>query len=101
MGYWVTQWCVMQVEDELIFRRGMSGYNWDDGNDPARLPLGIAAFVSFLFGWTGAVLSMYQVWFVGPIAQKALGDLGTPISAGIVAILYPPLRWLEIRWFKR
>jgi purine-cytosine permease-like protein len=101
MGYWVTMWCAIQLEDEILFRRGSNWFKWDDWNEPTRLPLGIATSVTFVIGWAGAILSMYQIWWVGPIASKALGDLGVPVSVGIVSVLYPPLRWLELRWLKR
>jgi purine-cytosine permease-like protein len=101
MGYWVTQWVVIQLEDEVLFRRGPNDYRWGDWDEPTLMPLGIAASTAFLVGWAGAILSMYQVWWVGPLAEKALADIGVPVSVGFVAILYPPLRWLELKWFKR
>ncbi|KAA8900922.1 nucleoside transporter family [Sphaerosporella brunnea] len=101
MGYWVAMWCVIQLEDEVFFHGGRNPYKWDYWNEPGRIPLGIAATTAFLIGWAGAILSMYQAWWEGPIASKALADLGVPVSAGLVAILYPPLRWLELKWFER
>lgn len=46
---------------------------------------------------------MYQVYFTGPIA-KLVGDgidLGLPVSMGWVALLYPVLRFLELKYLAR
>ncbi|KAI1627323.1 nucleoside transporter family [Exophiala viscosa] len=102
MGYWTIMWCTMTLEEELIFRRKI-GYNWDDWNVPSHLPIGIAALIAFCIGWVGAVLCMYQVYFTGPIA-KLVGygiDLGFPVSAAWSGMFYPPLRYLELKHFKR
>jgi len=50
-------------------------------------------------------MSMSQVWYVGHIAIAAGGtpngvDLGWCTSFGLALILYPPLRYLELRWCK-
>lgn len=78
MGYWVGMWVTIQALDELLFRRrGMpvAGYAWADWNSPEKLPLGLAALGAFLIGWAGAALSMHQVWWVGPIAERAYSDV--------------------------
>ncbi|KIW56029.1 hypothetical protein PV05_04729 [Exophiala xenobiotica] len=102
MGYWTIMWCTMTLEEEHIFRRKI-GYNWSDWNKPSKLPLGVAAFTAFCIGWVGAVLCMYQVYFIGPIA-KMVGDgidLGFPVAAAWTGLCYPPLRWLELKYLKR
>ncbi|OQU98517.1 hypothetical protein CLAIMM_04291 [Cladophialophora immunda] len=102
MGYWTIMWCTMTLCEELIFRRKV-GYNWEDWSTPSRLPLGLAAFTAFCIGWVGAVLCMWQVYFTGPIA-KMVGDgidLGFPVSAAWTGLCYPPLRWIELKYFKR
>jgi purine-cytosine permease-like protein len=46
---------------------------------------------------------MWQVYFTGPIA-KLVGDgidLGMPVSASWAAIIYPPLRYLELKYLHR
>ena len=62
MGYWVSIWIAIVLEEHLIFRnwRGV-GWNWDAWNDREKLPLGAAALVAFLVGWAGAILCMAQV----------------------------------------
>lgn len=73
MGYWVGMWVTIQALDELLFSRG--GYVWTNWNSPGKLPVGLAALGAFGIGWCGAILSMYQVWWVGPIALRAYGDV--------------------------
>ena len=62
MGYWVSIWLAIVLEEHLIFRKWRRhGWDWEAWNDPQRLPRGIAALVSFLIGWAGAILCMAQV----------------------------------------
>ena len=67
----------MTLLEEFLFRRGKNGigYNWEDYNNPSRLQIGIAAFTTFLIGWVGAILCMSQVYYTGPIAVMAMGDM--------------------------
>jgi purine-cytosine permease-like protein len=67
----------MTLLEEFLFRRGKNGidYNWEDYNNASRLPIGIAAFTTFLIGWAGAILCMSQVYYTGPIAVMAMGDM--------------------------
>ena len=54
MGYWVSIWVAIIIEEHLIFRkyRGLC-WNWEAWNDPKKLPVGIAAFIAFIIGWVG------------------------------------------------
>ncbi|KAF2032881.1 hypothetical protein EK21DRAFT_98700 [Setomelanomma holmii] len=94
MGYWVSVWIAIILEEHLIFRRTTS-FNWEVWNQKKKLPLGIAAFVAFVVGWVGAILSMAQVWYLGPIA-KLVGtygaDMGNYVGFAWAALVYPPLR---------
>ncbi|KAJ5611385.1 hypothetical protein N7510_008104 [Penicillium lagena] len=103
MGYWVTIYLTIALEEHLFFRR-TRGFNWEAWADPAKLPLGIAAFVAFVIGWVGAVVSMNQIWFVGPIA-KMVGadgsDLGIWVGVSWAMLVFPPLRWVELKKFHR
>lgn len=99
MGYWVTIFLVITLEEHLIFRR-TSGFDWTAWSDPKRLPMGLAAFTAFIIGWVGAILCMYQIYYVGPIAKLASptgADLGIWVGCSWAMIIFPPLRWLEIR----
>lgn len=114
MGYWVVVWFVITIEEQL-FRR--SFYDWTAWNEQSRLPIGLAALLAFLVGWAGAILCMAQHWYIGPIA-RLVGEYGADVSVSRVgshanlemgnyvgfawaAIVYPPLRWLELRFIGR
>ncbi|EME43069.1 hypothetical protein DOTSEDRAFT_173699 [Dothistroma septosporum NZE10] len=103
IGYWVTIWIVITLEDQLIFRRKI-GYVWADWNDKKKLPIGLAALATFIIGYAGAVLCMDQVYFVGPIS-KLIGDdgsdMGLFVGSSLAAILFPPLRYVELRYIGR
>lgn len=102
IGYCTGMWIVLTMEEEFLFRR-KRGYRWQDWDKPDLLPLGIAALTAFAIGWAGAALSMYQVYFTGPIA-KLVGegiDLGLPVSMSWCGLLFPPLRYLELKRFGR
>ena len=78
MGYWVAIWIAVILEEQVIFRR-RRGYDWTVWNEQSKLPIGIAALITFLVGWVGAILCMAQVWYVGPIADK-VGEYGADVS---------------------
>lgn len=104
MGYWVAIWIAIILEEYLIFRRSAKAYNWAAWDDREKLPLGIAALVAFLVGYGGSVISMAQVWYVGPIARligEYGGDAGNYVGFSCAALVYPPLRWLELKKFGR
>lgn len=80
MGYWVSLWIVISLEEHCIFRYWRElGWNWDAWNDRSKLPVGIAASVAFVIGWIGAILCMAQVWYIGPLAGL-VGDYGADVS---------------------
>ncbi|EAU29785.1 conserved hypothetical protein [Aspergillus terreus NIH2624] len=104
MGYWVAIWMAIILEERFVFRRRPRGYNWSVWNDPAKLPLGVAAFVAFLVGWAGAILCMAQVWYIGPLARlvgEYGADMGNYVGFTWAGLVYPPLRYLELRWAGR
>ncbi|KAK4504330.1 hypothetical protein PRZ48_005246 [Zasmidium cellare] len=105
MGYWVSIWVAIILEEHVIFRKWMGrGWEWEDWNDRRKLPVGIAALIAFLVGWVGAILCMAQVWYVGPLARLISeygGDLGNYVGFAWAAVIYPPLRWFELRKFGR
>jgi purine-cytosine permease-like protein len=99
MGYWVTIFISIVVEEHLLFK-WRSGFDWSAWEDQTRLPRGFAALAAFLTGWAGCAISMYQVYFVGPVAQligEEGGDLGIWVGCGFTLLVYPPLRVLELK----
>lgn len=105
MGYWVSIWFAITLEEHLIFRkwRGL-GWNWDSWNDQRKMPIGIAALIAFLVGWAGAILCMAQVWYIGPLAKhlgEYGGDMGNYVGFAWAGLVFPGLRWLELKKFGR
>lgn len=97
MGYWIELMFVIVLMEHLIFSRGRV-LDWTRWEDKSYLPIGYAALVSFLLGWVGAVLGMYQVWYTGPLATlSGPADVGVWIGTGFTIVSYLPLRWLELR----
>ena len=88
--------------EHLYFRR-QSGFDWTKWQDRKYLPVGLAALVSFLLGWAGAIIGMYQLWYVGPVAKRVAdgygADIGTWLAIGFTLVSFPPLRWLELKKF--
>ncbi|PYH93413.1 hypothetical protein BO71DRAFT_355326 [Aspergillus ellipticus CBS 707.79] len=103
MGYWVTIYLTIALEEQLLFRRSR-GFDWDSWADRTKLPLGIAALTAFLIGWAGAIVCMDQVWYIGPIAQMVGSDgadLGIWVGCSWAMLVFPPLRWWELKKFGR
>ncbi|KAL4791968.1 permease for cytosine/purines, uracil, thiamine, allantoin-domain-containing protein [Aspergillus venezuelensis] len=113
MGYFVAIWLAIVLEECFIFRRNHGGvdngksygnYNWVVWDDPSKHPVGIAALFAFLVGWAGAILCMAQVWYIGPLAALVGdygADMGNYVAFSWAAVVYPPLRYLERKWFGR
>ncbi|KAF2656311.1 hypothetical protein K491DRAFT_597182 [Lophiostoma macrostomum CBS 122681] len=103
MGYWVSIWIAIVLEEHFIFRR-KTGFNWTTWNQQKKLPIGIAALIAFLIGWVGAILSMAQVWYIGPIARLVGdygADMGNYVGFAWAAVIYPPIRAWELKRFGR
>lgn len=101
MGYWVELMVVIVLVEHMCFKRSLS-FDWARWEDMSYLPIGVAALVSFLLGWVGAILGMYQVWYTGPLATLAgSADVGLWIGTGFTLVTYPLFRWLEFVYFKR
>lgn len=105
MGYWIEFMICIVVQEHLIFRRpgGPRGViDWTRWEDKSYLPIGWAALAAFLLGWLGAVLGMYQIWYVGPLAELAgLSDVGVWVGCGFALVSFPPLRYIELRMIGR
>lgn len=106
MAYWICPFITIVIEEHLLFHK-LPGkqFDWSIYENQSQLPIGLAALLSFLIGFAGAVLGMYQVWYTGPIALRIGGefggDIGPWIAIGFTAIVFPPLRWLELKRFDR
>ncbi|KAJ5186292.1 hypothetical protein N7449_011056 [Penicillium cf. viridicatum] len=103
MGYWVCIYLVISLEEHFLFRPSR-GFDWADWNDRSKLPLGLAALAAFLIGWVGSIISMDEIYFVGPIAKmvgESGSDLGIWVGSSWAMLVYPGLRWLELKKFDR
>ncbi len=100
MGYWLMIFVSIVLEESLIFKRGV-GFDWSAWENKKRLPVGYAALSAFLIGWAGAIIGMYQVWYVGPVAKKigdgTGADIGIWVGAAFTLITFPPLRYVELK----
>ncbi|KAI7971838.1 hypothetical protein EIK77_000983 [Talaromyces pinophilus] len=106
MGYWVTIFLIIVLEEHMIFRWGKiaPAFDWSNWADRGKLPLGLAAFTAFVIGWVGSIMCMYQIYYVGPIAKLVStdgADLGIWVGCAWAMIVFPPLRWLELKKFGR
>ncbi|KAH3674417.1 hypothetical protein WICMUC_003254 [Wickerhamomyces mucosus] len=130
IGYWVSIYFIMLLEENTIFRNyylnlyskefsndindvekdiipinlrtKRQNYNWDKWNDYKSLTNGYAAFVAFLFGVVGCILGMSQVYYIGVVATKlGDGDIAMWLSIGFTGLIFPPLRYLELKKFGR
>ena len=103
MGYWTMIMVAIVLEEHVIFRRGKM-FDWAAWEDKKVLPLGIAAMVAFLLGWVGAIIGMYQHWYIGPVALKVGGvgaDIGVWVGCAFAMVVFVPLRWWELKRFGR
>lgn len=80
-------------------------YNFNIWNDITRLTRGIAATAAFSVGVTGAAVGMSQTYWVGPVAKLCGGEYGGDIAMwlcmAISGVVYPPLRYWELKKFGR
>lgn len=101
MGYWIELMVAIVVMEHLLFRRGKL-FDWARWEDKSYLPVGLAAMASFLLGWVGAILGMYQVWYTGPLASlSGPADVGLWVGTGFTIVSFLPLRWLELKYIGR
>ncbi|KAI0203229.1 permease for cytosine/purines, uracil, thiamine, allantoin-domain-containing protein [Astrocystis sublimbata] len=97
IAYWVAAFVAVLLTEHIVFRRGRyETYSHDAWNTASKLPWGAAALTACLLSFGLVIPSIAQIWFTGPIAEKA-GDIGFELAFVTTAILYIPLRTLEKR----
>lgn len=105
MGYWVSIWIAILLEEHILFRKWLDlGWEWRSWDNRFKLPVGMAACVAFVVGWAGSILCMAQVWYIGPLATKLGkqgGDMGNYVGFLWASLVFPGLRWLELRHYRR
>ncbi|KAK7053655.1 cytosine-purine permease [Favolaschia claudopus] len=110
LGYWLSIFVVVVLEEHFIFRGGDfrrydAGETW---NRRERTPVGVAAGVALACGAVGAAMGMAQVWYIGKIGalvggsvNSFGGDIGFELSGAFAAVVYPPVRYLELKYIGR
>ncbi|EXJ90886.1 hypothetical protein A1O1_03992 [Capronia coronata CBS 617.96] len=105
LGYWCTSYFVILLEEHVIFRkRNFANYDLEGWNDPARLPLGLAALLAFGLGVVAWCMGMVETWYVGPLGKligDSGGDVANEFALVVTAITYYPARYLELKYFGR
>lgn len=105
LGYCSTSYFAILLIEHYIFRKGsFENYNLEVWNDPSRLPIGLGAFVAFLFGVVGWVLGMVETWYVGPVGKligSNGGDVANELAFIATLVTYVPARYLELKTFGR
>lgn len=101
IGYWSAAFVAVLIVEHNVFRGGRyDTYDHDSWNVASRLPLGVAALAASALSFALVIPTMSQVWFEGPIAEKA-GDIGFEMAFVVTAVLYFPFRFLEKRFTGR
>ncbi len=97
IGYWAGSYTSVVVIEWMWFRkRNGDSYDHAIWDNARKLPPGWAASLACLLPWALVVPCMDQTWYTGPIA-KVTGDLGFEVAIVLTAVLYVPLRMLEIK----
>lgn len=87
----------MVVVEHCLFRHNDPlAYDLSAWNVPRRLPWGLGALGASLGSIAVIIPSMDQSWYAGPIA-KTTGDIGFEVAFAVTAVLYIPLRTIEIK----
>lgn len=130
IGYWASCFITVVVIEHLLFRKyadrivppripqssdekasngtprqpystnAFLNYDLSAWATPTALPSGLAAVGASVLSFGLIIPCMDQVWFVGPIA-KTTGDIGFEVAFVMAAVLYVPLRLLEVRMRRR
>ena len=106
LAYWLTPFIFILAVEHWWFRRH-TGYDLDAWNKKNLLPIGIAASVTFLAGFALGMVSCSQAFLVGPLAtaiayNNGYGvDISWLIQMVFSTVLYVPLRYWELKKFKR
>ncbi|KAG1801269.1 permease for cytosine/purines, uracil, thiamine, allantoin-domain-containing protein [Suillus variegatus] len=98
IGYWASAYGAILLVEHHYFRKGdFSTYDHAIWNVPGRLPWGAAALTAGILSFALIIPCMNQVWYQGPIGITS-GDIGFEIAFPLAALLYIPLRKLELKY---
>ncbi|KAL6927734.1 hypothetical protein ACO0SA_004357 [Hanseniaspora valbyensis] len=90
-------------DDHMLFLKHLKiRYNWEIWNDFDKLTLGIAAAAAFACSVGIVAVSMSQTYWIGPIAKKLDdGDTAMWLAMAVSLVVYPPIRFFELKKFGR
>ncbi|KAG1771940.1 permease for cytosine/purines, uracil, thiamine, allantoin-domain-containing protein [Suillus placidus] len=98
IGYWASAYGAILLVEHHYFRKGdFSTYHHAIWNVPGRLPWGAAAITAVLLSFALIIPCMNQLWYQGPIGMTS-GDIGFEVAFPLAAVLYIPLRKLELKY---
>jgi purine-cytosine permease-like protein len=103
IAYWTIIYFALVAEEHILFRRKI-GYKLDAWDNANLLPKGYAAMLPFFVGAVGSVVGMAETWYIGPIGAMigaSGGDLGVELGFGFAAVIYPGLRYMELKKYGR
>jgi len=105
LGYWCTSYFVILFSEHVIFRkRNFANYDLEGWNDPARLPVGLAAAFAFGLGIVAWCMGMVETWYTGPLGKLIGaygGDVANEFAFVVTAVAYTPARYAELKFFGR
>ncbi|KAI0870545.1 permease for cytosine/purines, uracil, thiamine, allantoin-domain-containing protein [Hypoxylon argillaceum] len=98
IAYWSAAYIAVVTVEHFVFRKADPNLyvpeHWDQ---PRKLPTGISAILAAGLSFGLVVPCASQVWYTGPLAATT-GDIGFEVAFVLSAILYVPIRWLELKW---
>ncbi|KAF2167789.1 hypothetical protein M409DRAFT_65887 [Zasmidium cellare ATCC 36951] len=97
IGYWSAAFVAVVTCEHIIFR-GSDSRNYDHlaWNESSLLPSGVPAILAAVLSFGLVIPCMNQVWYTGPIAVHT-GDIGFEMALVVTAVLYVPLRHVEVK----
>ncbi|KAF9892279.1 hypothetical protein FE257_002056 [Aspergillus nanangensis] len=100
IAYWSAAYVGVVATEHFVFRGAdCARYEAGKWNELRDLPTGVSAIAAMGLSFGLIVPSMGQAWYTGAIAETT-GDIGFEVALALAPLLYMPLRWAELRWWK-
>ncbi|KAG4433491.1 hypothetical protein IFR05_011029 [Cadophora sp. M221] len=97
IAYWSAAFTAIVITEHVVFRKqNCDTYDHAIWNVRKELPTGLAALGAAVLSFGLVIPCMSQVWYTGPLAEIT-GDIGFEVALVLSAILYVPMRMLEIK----
>ncbi|GMM36814.1 purine-cytosine permease [Saccharomycopsis crataegensis] len=104
ISYYLAIYMAMAFAEHFVFRKGFSGYNYLDYDNPAKYPVGLAGMFGFCCGVAGVVVGMNISWYQGPIGRNIGaygGDVGFELGFAFALVGYLATRPFELKYIGR